>query len=84
MASILNKFIKITDEKAVDMIKNILKEENILKIQNYEKNKRDKAVLMILQIEGIRKEQISRILGISTKTIRSIEKRNSEKGQISD
>lgn len=75
---------KITDEEAVDIIKNILKEENILKIQNYEKHEKEKAILMILQIEGIRKEQISRILGISTKTIRSIEKRSSEKGQLSD
>lgn len=75
---------QITDEEAIDIIKNILKEENLLKVQNYEKNEKEKAIKIILEIEGIRKEQLSRILGISTKTIRNIEKKSSEKGQISD
>ena len=63
---------KITDEEAVDIIKNILKEDNLLKIQNYEKQKKYDSIKQILQIEGIRKKQISRITGISRSTIERI------------
>lgn len=65
---------KIDDEEAINIIKNILKEDNLMKIQNYNKNKRDKAILKILEIEGIRKIQISRLIGINKKTIERIEK----------
>lgn len=75
---------KITDEEAINAIKGILNEENLYKIQNYEKDKKEKTIQILLQIEGIKKGQLSRILGISTKTIRNIEKKSSEKGQISD
>ena len=65
---------KITDEDANNAIKNMLNEENPLKIQAYEKQMRYIAINKILQIEGITKEQIARITGINRKTIRNIEK----------
>ena len=74
---------RITDEEAIEMIKNIVKENNPLKIQQYEKNEKKKAVIKILKIEGITKVQISRIIGISTKTICKIEKESSQKWQTS-
>lgn len=74
----------ITDEEAIKIIKNILMEENLLKIQQYDKNKRNIAIMKILKIEGIKKQQISRIIGISTKTIKKIELRNSQKKHDSD
>lgn len=74
----------ITDEEAIKIIKNILMEENLLKIQQYDKKKRDISIMKILKIEGIKKQQISRIIGISTKTIKKIELRNSKKKHDSD
>ena len=64
---------KISDEEAIETIKNILNEDNLLKIQKYEKNKKYNAILKLLKIDGITKEQLSRILGISTRTIKRIE-----------
>ena len=65
---------KITDEEAIDTIKGMLKESNLLNIQKYDKIKKYETIKRILQIEGIGKEQISRIIGISRKTIHVIEK----------
>lgn len=70
---------RITDEEAIEMIKSIIVEENLLKIQKYDKEEKEKAVMKILKIEGITKEQMSRIIGISRKTIRNIEIANSKK-----
>lgn len=70
---------RISDEEAIEIIKNIIKEENPLKIQQYDKIKKEKVVMKILKIEGITKEQMSRIIGINRKTIRNIEIANSQK-----
>lgn len=64
---------KVTDEEAIEIIKNITNEQNLIKIQNYNRTERDKTILKILEIEGIKKIQISRIIGISVKTINRIE-----------
>ncbi len=73
---------RISDEEAFKIIQDLIQEKNPLKIQLYSKEKRYKVIEKIIKIEGIKKEQIARILGISRKTIRNIEK-NSQKGQIS-
>lgn len=73
----------ITDEEAIEIIKNVIMEQNLLRIQQYDKEQKEKAIMKILKIEGITKVQIARIIGISTKTIRKIEKEGSQKGQIS-
>ncbi len=73
---------RITDEEAIEIIKNIVKEENPLKIQQYDKTEKEKAVIKILKIEGITKAQMSRIIGINRKTIRNVEIENSQKYQI--
>lgn len=65
---------KLQDEEAIRLIQEILNEPNLLKIQNYETNKKKEAIRKILKIEGITKVQISRILGINRKTIYRIEK----------
>lgn len=65
---------KIEDEEAIELIKEILKEDNLIKIQNYERNRKKLAIKKITKIEGITKVQISRILGISLATIKRIEK----------
>lgn len=72
----------ITDEEAIEIMKDILKQENLLKIQKYSKEEKYEAIAKILKIEGIKKEQISRIIGINRKTIRNIEVANSQKGQM--
>lgn len=65
---------KLQDEEAIKLIQEILNEPNLLKIQNYETNKKKEVIRKILKIEGITKVQISRILGINRKTIYRIEK----------
>ncbi len=69
---------RISDEEAIEIIKNIIKEDNPLKIQQYDKIEREKAITKILKIEGITKVQISRIIGISRKTIGKIENESSK------
>lgn len=66
---------KLEDEEAIEIIKEILKEENLIKIQNYEKDRKKLAIKKIVKIEGITKVQISRILGISLATIKRLEKK---------
>ena len=68
---------KIEDEEAIKLMKEIANEENLLKIQNYENDKKDDVIRKFIQIEGIKKIQIARILGISRKTIEKIGKRMS-------
>ena len=72
---------KMKDEEVISIAKELLKEKNLLKIQGYNKEEKYKAINKILKIEGISKEQISRITGINRKTISTIEK-SSQKGQI--
>lgn len=65
---------KLEDEEAIEIIKELLKEENLVKVQNYEKEKKKKSIKQIIKIEGITKVQIARILGISITTIKRLEK----------
>ena len=60
---------RITDEEAIEIIKHLVHENNLIKIQNYPKEEKYKMIQKILKINGITKEQISRILGISRRTI---------------
>lgn len=64
---------KLQDEDAIKLIQELLKEPNLIKIQNYEKDKKNEVISKILKIEGITKVQIARILGINRKTISRIE-----------
>ena len=65
---------KLEDEEAIKIIKKILEEKNLMKIQNYEKGKKKQVIKQIIKIEGITKVQIARILGISLTTIKRLEK----------
>lgn len=64
---------KLQDEDAIKLIRDILKEPNLIKIQHYDKDKRNEVISKILKIEGITKVQIARILGMNRKTISRIE-----------
>lgn len=59
----------LTDEEAIEAIKKNLKIENIMLIQNFNKKIRDNCINEIFKIKGISKKQISRITGISSRTI---------------
>lgn len=59
----------LTDEEAIQKIKKNLKIENIMLIQNFNKEIRDNCINEIFKIKGISKKQISRITGISSRTI---------------
>lgn len=63
---------KIEDEEAIKIMKEISKEENLIKIQNYEINIKRKLIEKFLKIEGIKKVQIARILGMNRMTINRI------------
>lgn len=63
---------RLEDQEAIKIIKELLKESNLMKVQNYERNKKKKAIKEIIKIEGITKVQIARILGISRSTIERI------------
>jgi len=71
---------KIEDEEAIKIIKEILNEDNLMKIQNYEKDKKRLAIRKIVKIEGITKVQIARILGMNRMTIDRLAKKNVAKG----
>ena len=63
---------RLEDQEAIKIIKELLKESNLMKVQNYERDKKKKAIKEIIKIEGITKVQIARILGISRSTIERI------------
>ena len=63
-------------------MKEILQENNLMNVQNYETNKKRKAINKVIKIEGIKKVQIARILGINRKTIEKIGREMYQKGQI--
>ena len=63
---------KISDEEAIEIIKEVIKENNLVKIQTYDANEKKETLKKIISIEGINKKQISRILGISRSTIERI------------
>ena len=60
---------KINDDEAIEIMKEIAQEENLMKIQNYEINKKREVIEKFIKIEGITKVQIARILGIGRTTI---------------
>lgn len=63
---------KIQDYEAIEMIKNLINEENLMRVQNYDIEKKKEAIKKIMLIEGITQIQISRILGISVSTIKRL------------
>lgn len=65
---------KIQDDDAIEMIKDLINEDNLMKIQNYDKEKKREVLKKILEIQEITKKQISRILGISLSTIDRLKK----------
>ena len=73
---------KIDDEEAIKIMKEISKEDNLMKIQNYDVNKKYEIIGRFIRIEGIKKVQIARILGINRKTIERIGKEMYQKGQM--
>ena len=73
---------KIEDEEAIKLMKGIAQEDNLVKIQNYDTKIKYEIIKKFIKIEGIKKVQIARILGINRKTIERIEKEMSQKGQI--
>lgn len=71
---------RLQDEEAIEIMKEIVNEPNLIKIQNYEKSRKVETIKKILKIEGITKVQIARILGINRKTIEKIGKENVPEG----
>ncbi|MBR1802990.1 MAG: transposase [Clostridia bacterium] len=65
-----------TDEEAIQIIQQVLKEENLMDIQNYNKTIQKQVVKKILTIQGIRISQIERIIGINRKMIQRVAKEN--------
>lgn len=59
----------LTDEEAIEKIKEVLKIENIISIQNFNKILKNRYINEIFEIGGISKKQISRITGISSRTV---------------
>ena len=66
---------KIEDEEAIKIMQEIAKEENLVKIQNYEINKKRELIEKFIKIDGIKKVQIARILGINRITIERMQKK---------
>lgn len=55
---------KLTDEQAIELIKNVTKVTNVLDIRKYEKEKRKKMIMEILKIKNLNDSQIARVLNI--------------------
>lgn len=66
---------KIEDEEAIRIMQEISKEENLVKIQNYEINSKRELIEKFLKIDGIKKIQIARVLGINRITIERMQKK---------
>lgn len=60
---------KLSDNEAIEKIKTKLKIDNILEIQKYNVKYRKQIISKIACIEGIRRKQLARIIGISERTI---------------
>lgn len=65
---------KIEDEEAIKIMKQIAEENNLMKIQKYDTKVKYEIIRKFIKIEGIRKVQIARILGMNKKTIERIGK----------
>lgn len=60
---------KLTDDEAIKEIKIRLQIDNILEIEKYNLDYRNKIIKEISSIEGITKNQMARIIGVSKRTI---------------
>ena len=60
---------KLSDNEAIEKIKTKLKIDNILEIQKYNAKYKKQIISKIACIEGIRRKQLARIIGISERTI---------------
>lgn len=67
---------RITDEDAIQYIKENLKINNVLEIHKFNKTIRDSYIYRISKIKGLYKGQVARILGISERTIERIIEKN--------
>lgn len=65
-----------TDEEAMQIIKDILEEENIVNIQQYNKVIQKQIIAKILTVRGISLCQISRITGLNKKIVQRFAKEN--------
>ena len=65
---------RIEDKEAIQIMKELSNEENLMKIQNYGIKEKYSLIKQFTKIEGITKVQIARILGINKKTVERIEK----------
>lgn len=67
--------VMLSDEVAIQRIKEVLNIENLISIQNLSVQKRDESIKQISKIEGIERKQLARILGLNERTIyRAIQK----------
>lgn len=65
-----------TDTEAIEIMKEILQEENLTKIQNYNTNIKRDIITKILNVKGISSAQIARILGFNERLVQRIAKDN--------
>lgn len=56
---------RMSDTEAREIIREIIKVKNISEIQRFEKEKRNKVIKRIKEVEGISIRQIARITGLS-------------------
>lgn len=63
---------KITDEKAEEIIREVLKIHNVKDILYYTKSERNEAIKKISKVNEVSCNQIARVIGISSKTIQRI------------
>ncbi len=64
-----NNKAKMTDDVAIQKIKEHLNINNLVTIQNYNRKKRDEIIKEISTIEKIERKQLARILGLNERTI---------------
>lgn len=71
-----NNKAKMTDDVAIQKIKEHLNMNNLITIQNYNRQKRDEIIKEISKIKKIERKQLARILGLNERTIyRAINKK---------
>lgn len=61
--------MRLNDEEAIEQIKRKLQIDNIMEIQKYSAEYRDKIIKEIASIRGISRNQIARIIGVSKRTV---------------
>lgn len=72
---------ELADSQVIEIIKNVTDSENIFKIKEFSKEKREEYIRKLLEIEGISKPQLARILGLNKKMIQRIKVDMSQTGQ---